>query len=424
MTTDGKIRETALNTYIKEVGAAVAAQLDACTRCGICAEACHFYIATGKPEYTPVWKVELVRRLYEQRFTPLGRFKIALGLDKAVTEADLREWVEYDYHACTMCQRCSLVCPMGVQIADLIHMARSGLQAAGLTPEDLQQALDNQLEIGSPLGVDDDKFDERMEWIEEDWEVDLPMDKPGADALLVFSSIEIMKFPDNIAAIAKILDAGGVNWTLSREAREVTNFGLYAGSDEIEKLIAQRVIAPAKRMKVKRVIVSECGHAYDSLRFRVANLMGETLPFEIVHITEVIGELIASGKIRVKPGVLNEKVTFHDACKIQRRGGNFDQPREVLKQLAGKDNFVEMTPNREEAFCCGGGGGVIATKAADTVRRAAFTVKIDQVNKTGAKKVAMTCSNCRLQFLDCVDHFALDWEVLGIAQLVADNLVK
>jgi len=89
MATNGKVRETALNTYIKEVGGAVAAQLEACTRCGICAEACHFYIATGKPEYTPIWKVELVKRLYEQRFTPLGRLKVALGLEKPVSEADL-----------------------------------------------------------------------------------------------------------------------------------------------------------------------------------------------------------------------------------------------------------------------------------------------------------------------------------------------
>jgi Fe-S oxidoreductase len=240
---------------------------------------------------------------------------------------------------------------------------------------------------------------------------------------LVFSSIEIMKFPDNLAAIAKILDAGGVNWTLSEEAREVTNFGLYAGSDELEKYISQRVIAPAKRLGVKRLIVSECGHAYDNLRFRIANLMGEALPFEVVHITEVIGELIDSGKIKVRPGVIDDKITFHDACKIQRRGGNFDQPRDLLKTMAG-NNFIEMLPNREEAFCCGGGGGVIANKEADTIRRASFTIKIDQINKTEAKKVAMTCSNCRLQFLDNVDHYALDWEIIGMAQLVADNMIE
>ncbi len=417
------VQERAIDTFIMETGGAIAAQLEACTRCGICAEACHFYVATGKPEYAPVWKMELVKRAYEQRFTPIGRLKAAVGLDKPVTEEDLQQWVEYDYHACTMCQRCSMVCPMGIQIGDLIHQARAGLYNAGLTPPDLQKALDNQIENGSPLGVDDDTFEDRIEWVEDDWDVEFPVDKEGAEALLVFSSIEIMKFPDNLAAIATILNKGGIDWTLSFPGREVTNFGLYAGSDEMEEFISRRVIDAAKTLGVKRLIVSECGHAYDNLRYRIANLLGEDLPFEVVHITEVIGELLSSGKIKVKEGVIDESVTFHDACKIQRRGGNFDQPRDALKLLAG-DNFIEMTPNREGAWCCGGGGGVIAITDADAIRRSAFTLKIDQINKIGAKKVAMTCSNCRLQFLDCVDNFGLDWEILGMAQLVADNLVE
>ncbi|HEC21861.1 MAG TPA: (Fe-S)-binding protein [Chloroflexi bacterium] len=418
------VTEQALNTYVRETGGWIASQLEACTRCGMCAEACHFYVATGNPEYTPIWKVELVRRAYEQRFTLIGKIKQALGFEKPVTDEDLRHWAELDYYACTMCNRCSMVCPMGIQLADLIHEARAGLFEAGLIPSDLKAALDKQIEEGSPLGADDETFDDRLEWIEDDWDVEFPMDKEGADVLLVFSSIEIMKFPDNLAAIAKILDAGGVNWTLSKEGREVTNFGLYAGSDELEMLIADRVIRAAKRLGVKRVVVSECGHAYDALRFRAANLRGEKLPFEVVHITQVIGELVESGRIKLKAGAFeNGKVTFHDACKIQRRGGDFEQPREVLKILAG-DRFVEMTPNREEAWCCGGGGGVIAIQDADEVRRAAFTIKIDQINAAGATTVAMTCSNCRLQFLDCVDHFNLNWNVTGLAQMVADALVE
>ncbi|MEJ2151301.1 MAG: (Fe-S)-binding protein [Chloroflexota bacterium] len=209
------VQAEALNTYIRETGGAIAAQLEACTRCGICAEACHFYVTSSKSEYTPIWKVELLRRAYEQRFTPIGRLKAALGVDKPVTEADLQEWIEYDYYACTMCQRCSMVCPMGIQIGSLIHEARAGLYNAGLVPADLQKALDSQMEIGSPLGVDDDTFDDRLEWVSDDWEVEFPVDKEGAEALLVYSSIEIMKFPDNMAAIAKILDAGGVDWTLT-----------------------------------------------------------------------------------------------------------------------------------------------------------------------------------------------------------------
>ena len=65
---------------------------------------------------------------------------------------------------------------------------------------------------------------------------------------------------------------------------------------------------------------------------------------------------------------------------------------------------------------------MIAIKAADPIRYAAFELKIDQVNKVGAKTVAMACSNCRLQFTDCVEHFHLDWKVTGLAQMVADAL--
>ena len=73
---------------------------------------------------------------------------------------------------------------------------------------------------------------------------------------------------------------------------------------------------------------------------------------------------------------------------------------------------------------CGGGGGVIAIKAADPIRYAAFELKVDQVNMVGAKTVAMSCSNCRLQFTDGIEHFNLDWKVTGLAQMVADALVE
>jgi Fe-S oxidoreductase len=146
---------------------------------------------------------------------------------------------------------------------------------------------------------------------------------------------------------------------------------------------------------------------------------------EITHIVGLIGEYVRSGKIKLKEGALDGggTITFHDACKIQRRGGHIKEPREVLNILAPK-TFKEMSPNREQAVCCGGGGGVIAIKEADPIRYAAFELKIDQMNKIGAKTVVMSCSNCRLQFTDCVQHFNLDVKVAGLSQLVADALVE
>ncbi len=416
--------QLALNTFVKETGGYVAAPLEACTRCGICAEACHFYQATGNPEFAPVWKIELLKRAYEQRFTLTGKAKLALGIDKPITDEDLHHFSKIVYEACTMCNKCSMVCPMGIQLGPLIHEVRTAFSEACVVPADLMAAVNKQVKEGSPLGVTDDVYEDRMEWVADEWEVELPMDVKGADTLVVFSSIEVMKFPENIAAIAKILHAAGEKWTLSQKGREVVNFGFYEGSPERTKMFISRVFDAAKELGVKKIVVTECGHAYDALRWTSYNIMEVPEGIEITHIVGLIGEYVRSGKIKLKEGAYNNgTLTFHDACKIQRRGGHIQEPREILNIIA-PESFKEMTPNREESICCGGGGGVIAIKEADPIRYAAFELKIDQMRKVGAKTVVMSCSNCRLQFTDCVQHFALDVKVAGLSQMVADALVE
>jgi Fe-S oxidoreductase len=413
-----------MNAFVKETGGYAAAQLEACTRCGMCAEACHFYQATGNPEFAPVWKIELLKRAYEQRFTVGGKLKLALGIDKPINDDDLQKFSKIIYEACTLCNKCSMVCPMGIQLGPLIHEVRAGFSEAGMVPADLMAAVNKQVEEGSPLGVTDDVYDNRMEWVADEWEVDLPMDVKGADTLVVFSSIEVMKFPENIAAIAKIMTAAGEKWTLSKKGREVVNFGFYEGSNERTKMFIQRVFDAAKELGVKKIVVTECGHAYDALRWTSYNLMDVPAGIEITHIVGLIGDFMRSGRIKLKEDAYSGgTVTFHDACKIQRRGGHIQEPRDVLNVIA-KSKFKEMTPNREESVCCGGGGGVIAIKEADPVRYAAFELKIDQMRKAGAETVVMSCSNCRLQFTDCVQHFNLDVKVAGLSQMVADSLVE
>lgn len=417
-------KQVFLNTLVKETGGHVAAQLEACTRCGMCAEACHFYQATGNPEFAPVWKIELLKRAYEQRFTLAGKIRLALGIDKPISEEEITHFSRIVYEACTMCNKCSMVCPMGIQLGPLIHEVRTGFSSDGVVPADLLAAVRKQVEEGSPLGVTDEVFKSRMEWVTDEWDVKLPMDMKGADTLVVFSSIEIMKFPENIAAIAKILAAAGEKWTLSTKAREVVNFGFYEGSPERTVQFLKRIFDGAVDLGVKKIVVSECGHAYDALRWTSYNIMDVPPGLEIMHIVGLTGDYVRSGRIKLKKGAYGDgTITFHDACKIQRRGGHIREPREILDILA-PGAFKEMSPNREKAICCGGGGGVIAIKEADANRYAAFELKMDQLRQVGATTVVMSCSNCRLQFTDCAQHFNLGVKVAGLSQMVADALEK
>jgi Fe-S oxidoreductase len=414
--------QAAINTYVREIGGWVASQLEACTRCGLCADACHFYQATGNPEYAPVWKAELLRRAYEQRFTIAGRLKLAVGMDRPVTDEDLAHWSTIVYEACTLCNKCAMVCPMGIQLGPLIHDVRSGMAASGVVPADLVSATTKQKDIGSPLGVTDTTWAERMEWIGDEWEVKIPVDEKGADTLVVFTSIELMKFPDNIAAIATIMDKSGEKWTTSSKGREVVNFGYFEADEELTKLFLRRVFEAAKELGVKRIMISECGHAYDAMRWTAANIMDVPKGVEVTHIIRMMYDFWKAGRIRLKKGAYDDgTITFHDSCKIQRRGGHIKEPREILKWLA-PESFKEMTPNKEQALCCGGGGGVISIQEADPLRFAVFGMKIEQMKEIGAKSVCMVCSNCRLQFAEGVAHFNSDVKVHGLSEMVAQAL--
>lgn len=413
----------AVNKFVEETGGWVASQLEACTRCGICADACHFYQGTGEPRYAPVWKMELFRRAYEQRFTPGGRLKLALGIEKRITDEDLTAHSVFLYEACTVCNKCALSCPMGIQLGPILHNVRTALAAAGMVPKDLLDSTRKQIEIGSPLGVTDDAWRERIEWISDEYEVEIPVDKKGADTLAVFTSIETMKFPTGLAAIARILNSAHENWTVSSAGREVVNFAFFVGDLDQTRELLGRVFNAAVGLGVKRIMISECGHSYDAFRWTAKNLM-ETPNVGITHILAVTHDFIWDGRIKLREGASEGGVvTFHDACKVQRRGGLIREPRDILSILAPK-SFREMTPNKEQAQCCGGGGGVISITEADPMRYAAFGLKVNQMKAIGADSVCMSCSNCRLQFTQGVEHFGLKVKVRSLSEMVAEAILE
>ena len=131
-------RDAAMRGFIHEFGAVAAAHLEACVRCGMCADACHFYVSTGNPIYTPIHKLRPFEQAYHRHAGPFAPIYRLLGIAPKVTIAELEEWERLIYDACTLCGRCTLACPMGIDIAELIKEARHGMFKAGLVPDRLQ----------------------------------------------------------------------------------------------------------------------------------------------------------------------------------------------------------------------------------------------------------------------------------------------
>jgi Fe-S oxidoreductase len=416
--------EPTMNLFVKKTGGWVASQLEACTRCGMCAEACPYYLATGKAEYAPIWKVEPLRRAYEQRFTLIGKLKVALGVEKALTDADLKAWSKVDFEACSVCGKCSGACPMGIEISSLIATVRAGITAAGLAPAGLVEKTEMQMKCGSPNGMCEDEYIKWFDSLEEKTGVKAPLDVKGADMLVVYTSLEIKDKRHNLYDLAKILNAAGIKWTISMDARDAFNMGSIIGNPKVQKELAGKILNTAKKLGVKQILVTECGHGFTTLRDAVPNVFGEELPFFVTHIAELLPNLIKEGKIKVKEGYFKNghTYTFHDSCKIQRQGGIMDEPRYALKLLAG-DTFKEMDSIRENGLCCGGGGGIRSIPEANENRLAAFKLKLAEVEKVGADVVVSTCDNCQLQLKDGFKHYNKAVEVKGLIEMVAEAMI-
>jgi Fe-S oxidoreductase len=391
----------------------LAAYLEGCVKCGQCATACHFYEVTGDPKYTPAYKLFPMARAHKRMKAPWRWFS-----EPKITEAELEHWEELLYDSCTMCGRCTQVCPMGIDIASIVAASRQAFAAAGLGPEDLMQAAENARDRGSPLGVTPDVLEDRVEWLEDDFEHDMPIDKKGAEVLLTVSSIELMKYPKSVVAMAKLLNHAGVDWTLSTKGYEATNFGFLSGRSDIAKVMIERIAEAAEDVGAKTVVIPECGHAFGVLRWSGANILGRPLPFTVQHITEFLAELNRQGKLDFKP--MDESITYHDPCQISRRGGATGAARESLAAVA--TDFREMTPTGDYNWCCGGGGGVQAMGRAADLRHKVFQIKMKQVEDTGADTLISACANCRLTMDESKNHWGWDHGLDSLVEILAENL--
>ena len=411
--TQEQAAQAAANKFLALNSGNLAAYLESCVKCGQCATACHFYEVTGDPKYTPAYKLFPMARAHRRTKWPWNWF----GGPK-ITEAELQEWEELLFDSCTMCGRCTQVCPMGIDISSIVAASRQAFAAAGRGPADLFAAADNVLDKGSPLGVTPAVFDGRVEWLEDDYEVNLPIDKPKADVLLTVSSIELMKYPKSIVAMARLLNQAKVDWTFSTQGYESTNFGFLAGKPEIARHAIEKLVTTAEEIGAKYLIIPECGHAYGVLRWSGANILGRPLPFTVMHITEALAQLKKDGRLKFRP--IERSITYHDPCQVSRRGGATEAPRVILKHL-GVD-FRELPNGGDYNWCCGGGGGVVTIHRADELRYRVFKLKMDQVEATDAQALLSSCANCRQSFDDAQKHFDWKYTADSLLELVADNI--
>ncbi len=391
-------------------------------RCGRCASACQLHQATGEDRDIPCHRSELLLRVYRRYFTTTGVLKARVFGGFTLTDEYLDEMAE-SYYRCTACRRCKASCPLGIDHGLITHLARWVLAEIGIIPRALLVSVREQLEgktrntSGIPIPALKDTCDFLREELRDIHGVDVPFpfDVEGAEYVFFPAVSDYLMEADTLMGNAAVMLVTGGSWTIGTGNYDGINYGLFY-SDRMLERIVKNVVAEVRRLKGRKVLVGECGHATRSAWY--VPTFGGADPPPVVNCLEYAAAMLEAGRIPLGPGKIPERVTYHDPCNIARVGRITEQPREILKAICA--DFVEMTPNRTENYCCGGGSGTVSIDEIRAFRTGPLgRRKAAQIRDTGAKYVVSPCANCKKQLRElCQDNDLGDVEVVGVHDLL------
>jgi Fe-S oxidoreductase len=232
--------------------------LEYCTRCQTCADACPVYEMSWKKDiYRPTFRSDVVRKIAVKYLSPGGRVLAGFrGHDIDLNWETVARLAELAYR-CTLCRRCAQVCPVGVDNGLITHELRKifSMEMGIAAAEIHEKGSVKHLTFGSSTGMIQAAIIDIIEYLEDDMEekigrrIKLPLNKEGADILLIHNAGEFMAWPENPMAFAVLFDAAGINYTLSTElvGYDAVNYGLWYDDVQFAR-VAIKHIEIAKKL--------------------------------------------------------------------------------------------------------------------------------------------------------------------------------
>ncbi len=397
-------------------------------KCSRCTAQCQVYLATGDTKDIPCYRSELLLWVYRRHFTVAGILRARILGDPGLTDERIQEMADAFYN-CTACRRCVFECPMGIDHGLLTHLGRYILSEIGIVPralavstrEQLIGASGNTSAIPVPALLDGLEFLSEEMQEEKGIEIPFPIDQEGAEYLFLPAVSDFIMEADTLMGNAAVFRATGDSWTIGTGYFDGINYGLFY-SDQVLEHVLQKIQAEAERLKVKKILIGECGHASRSAKYFYPTFCGGKQALPVLNIIEYTYRAWKEGRLKLAPDVITEPVTYHDPCNIARPGWIVEQPRELLKAFCR--NYVEMTPNRRDNICCGGGGGTVSMDEIRPYRTlVGGKVKADQIRATGAKYCVAPCANCKKQLRELLEDQGVDCQMVGLHDLLYKAII-
>jgi Fe-S oxidoreductase len=410
-----RIAEVINRVIDRETAARFRVYQNTCVHCGLCSDACHWFLSNDR----------------DPRFSPVGKVKQTLWeimKRKGRVDADLlKDCSRIAHTECNVCRRCSMYCPFGIDIAYLMLTVRRICSELSIVPQFLQDTVNSHAVTLNQMWVKQDEWIDTLQWQEEEARSEvttarIPLDKQGADIMYSVIAPEPKILAQLIGNMAQIMAVAKADWTMpSFDGWDNSNMAMYSGDFETMGRVERAHHEAALKLKVKRIVMGECGHAFRGAVYDGPKWLGwRQPPVPVVHAVEFYHELIFSGKIKIAR-TFDEPVTVQEPCNIVRGRGLGEKLRDIIRATCS--DFREPEPAFEHNYCCGAGGGVINCGPPwKTSRVKGNSVKAEQLAATKAHIIITPCHNCHSGIEDIVSGYKLGMHVKFFCEILMETM--
>jgi Fe-S oxidoreductase/nitrate reductase gamma subunit len=381
--------------------------LDACTECGRCQDACPAF-STGKPLSPKSFILDLRHILDGNGSRPVIRGMQGASEDPLIGRVISEETL----WSCTTCMACMEACPVFIEhVPKIVDMRRHLVMEEGRFPDTMQRALRSLEARGHPYPG---ASASRIDWYQ-GLDVKILSDSEPADYLYWVGCSTALN-PRNqktARAFVRLLQRAGVDFAiLGQEERCSGDPARRIGNEYLFETLARRNIELLESRKVRKIITT-CPHCFNTLQNEYRQFGAR---FEVFHHSQILAEFINDGRLRPAAG-LDQQVTFHDPCYLGRYNDAYEEPREVLAAIPSA-RVIEMAQSREKSFCCGAGGGLMWSEEPSDKR--VNSKRVGQALESGANILAVACPFCMTMLEDGVKARTggQELKVMDIAELV------
>ena len=355
----------------------------ACVECGRCTQVC-----PANQAEKPLDPKLIVTKM---RDTIAGQ-----PLEAKLKGEDINLWdnpiyASNELDSCTTCGACMEECPANIEHVQMImDLKRYKALTLGDLPPAAADATNKIKNNGNPWGISQD---DRFKWAEG---LDVPVIEAGKKVDYLYyvgcagsydaSNQKVVR--DTVSLLKK----AGVSFAVMGKTEKCNGDPIRRFGDEYSFFeIAIENIANMRQYTFDKV-VTHCPHCLHTIGKEYAKF--DDGAFETVHHTELLSELLRSGKLKALKEVADE-LTFHDPCYLGRHHGEYNAPRDILTSIPGV-KLKEMEKNKDKALCCGMGGGNMWYELPEGHHLAHN--RLEQIGETNAPKLATSCSYCMINF--------------------------